>query len=260
MTDQPTAEDQPRTEDQLSADDLLYLAELMKKIRRPKDGLDLMEKLSKLKPSFNDVERSSFGIIFKEAVDTIRKSLRALTENYEYEEKNGKPDYCERIKGIINETFSDLKNLCEKTLKFIDEELLPNAESSQAKVFFLKLKGDIYRYLSEFAEDGEKDNYLTSAEDSYLAAIPISKSDLKKSDPVRLGLILNYAVFKYEHVQAFDEAKDLLNDAIQLLDNDFSDLSPETADESKAIIEVMQSNLQNWNQVLSDGEEEEEES
>lgn len=241
-------------ENQPSPEDLLFLADLMKNIQRPKDGIDLMGKLSKIKPAFNVIERTSFGIIFKAAVDNIRNSLRTL--NLAYEEENERPDYSERIKEIINDSFSDLKKLCDKTLQIINDELLPNAESSQSKVFFLKLKGDIYRYLSEFGEGEEKEKDSAAADEAYLAALPIAKSDLPKSDPVRLGLILNYAVFKYEHVQAYEEAKELLNNAIELLNNDFSDLSPETAAESKSIIDVMQKNLKDWNQ--SEEEEEEE--
>lgn len=242
--------------DTASEKDLLYLANVMERIQRPKDGLELIEKLSKIKPAFNVDERTSFSIIFKAAVDKIRNSLRVLNENLLYEEENSKPEHCERIKEIINESFSDLQKLCNNTLEMLDNQLLPNAESPQAKVCFLKLKGDIYRYLTEFAEGDEKEIFLAAADEAYSSALPIALSELKKSDTVRLGLILNYAVFKYEHKQAYEEAKDLLNKAIELLNNDFSDVSPDTENESKSIIEVMQNNLQRWNQ----SEEEEEES
>ncbi|KAK8888455.1 hypothetical protein M9Y10_039532 [Tritrichomonas musculus] len=243
------------------ADDLLFLADLMKRIQRPKDGLELMEELANLKPSFNEIERSSFGAIFKAAVDNIRSSLRVLTDNLINEEEKGNTDFADNIKQVINETFSDLQKLCNRTLKIIDDCLLPNAESVKAKVFFLKLKGDIFRYISEYAEGEEKEKALSGADEAYLAAIPLSKSDLVKSDPVRLGLILNFAVFKYEHMQAHEEAKELLTDAIGLVKDDFSDLSnPDTVKEAESIIEVMQSNLENWDEMLGEDEEEDEES
>ena len=67
-------------------------------------------------------------------------------------------------------------------------------------------------------------------------------------------------MFKYEHRQAHEEAKEILNEAIRILDNDFSDLeNPDTINESKQIIDVMQSNLQNWDEVMAEDEEDEEE-
>lgn len=38
--------------------------------------------------------------------------------------------------------------------KLLDDFLIPRAQQDDSKVFYLKMKGDYYRYLAEVAEEG----------------------------------------------------------------------------------------------------------
>ena len=42
-------------------------------------------------------------------------------------------------------------------MNLLDDPLIPNSKNPEAKVFFLKMKGDYYRYLGEFLSG---DKYL----------------------------------------------------------------------------------------------------
>ena len=42
------------------------------------------------------------------------------------------------------------------TQKLLDDHLIPNAELAESKVFYLKMKGDYYRYLAEVASGDDK--------------------------------------------------------------------------------------------------------
>lgn len=52
-----------------------------------------------------------------------------------------------------NSIVQELDKICKEILKHIDDDLVPNSESDQTKVFYLKMKGDYYRYLSEVSTD-----------------------------------------------------------------------------------------------------------
>lgn len=39
----------------------------------------------------------------------------------------------------------------------LDKHLIPNASAADSKVFYLKMKGDYYRYLAEVATGSTKD-------------------------------------------------------------------------------------------------------
>jgi hypothetical protein len=88
-----------------------------------------------------------------------------------------------------------LKDKCEEVLLLIDNYLLQNSKNPESIVFFLKMKGDYYRYLGEFMV--ERKEVIDKAQDSYKQA-SLEADKLKTTHPIRLGLALNYSVFYYE--------------------------------------------------------------
>lgn len=45
----------------------------------------------------------------------------------------------------------ELTNTCQMILDLLNDHLLPKTKSDQGKVFLHKMKGDYYRYISEYA-------------------------------------------------------------------------------------------------------------
>jgi 14-3-3 protein epsilon len=80
----------------------------------------------------------------------------------------------------------------------LDKNLIPTATSSETKVFFMKMKGDYYRYISEYASGDQHSKAADNALQAYKSASEIAGSDLKTTHPIRLGLALNFSVFYYE--------------------------------------------------------------
>jgi len=54
------------------------------------------------------------------------------------------------IKGYRQKIEKELEDICNDVLRLLDDPLIPNSKNPEAKVFFLKMKGDYYRYLGEF--------------------------------------------------------------------------------------------------------------
>merc|ERR1711865_241181 len=65
--------------------------------------------------------------------------------------------------------------------------------------------GDYQRYLAEFQRDDKKAATIENASKFYEDATEAAK-DLQFTDPIRLGLALNFSVFYYEIVQKKAEA------------------------------------------------------
>jgi 14-3-3 protein epsilon len=64
-------------------------------------------------------------------------------------------------------------------------------------VFYLKMKGDYYRYMSEVSESDARQRYSNLSYEAYKLASDISMADLPSTHPIRLGLALNYSVYYY---------------------------------------------------------------
>jgi 14-3-3 protein epsilon len=161
-------------------------------------------------------------------------------------------------------------------LSIIEDSLIPNSTSEEAKVFYYKMKGDYHRYLSEFQTGDDRKASAAAALDAYQAASGIASSDLPPTHPIRLGLALNFSVFYYEilsgkschsgkyvclcilvysncrHIvyfllntapdQACQIAKQAFDDAIAELDT----LNEESYKDSTLIMQLLRDNLTLW--------------
>lgn len=108
------------------------------------------------------------------------------------------------------------------------------------------MKGDYYRYISEFSCDESKASASASAKESYQKATEIAESELKSTHPIRLGLALNFSVFFYEILnkpqQACDMAKRAFDDAI----TEFDSVSEDSYKDSTLIMQLLRDNLTLW--------------
>ena len=116
----------------------------------------------------------------------------------------------------------ELRDICKDVLGLLDNFLVPNASNAESKVFYLKMKGDYFRYLSEVAQGDERKAVVDDSQKAYQDAFDISKSKMQPTHPIRLGLALNFSVFYYEILNSPDKAchlaKQAFDDAIAELD------------------------------------------
>lgn len=102
------------------------------------------------------------------------------------------------IKKFKTQIEKELDEQCQQIIDSIDKVLFPKAKDATSKVFYLKMKGDYYRYISEYNHGNNKDDIVNKASKAYDEATKIATADLETTDPIRLGLALNYSVFFYE--------------------------------------------------------------
>ena len=60
------------------------------------------------------------------------------------------------------------------------------------------MKGDYHRYISEYATGDQHKKASDGALASYQAASDVANAELQSTNPIRLGLALNFSVFYYE--------------------------------------------------------------
>jgi len=133
--------------------------------------------------------------------------------------------------------------------------LIPKASQAESKVFYLKMKGDYFRYLAEVAGDAKKDN-IDSSEAAYKEAFEIAKKEMQPTHPIRLGLALNFSVFFYEIQNSPDQAchlaKQAFDDAIAELDT----LNEDSYKDSTLIMQLLRDNLTLWTSDTQGDEQE----
>ncbi|KAH0521717.1 14-3-3 protein zeta/delta [Microtus ochrogaster] len=86
---------------------------------------------------------------------------------------------------------TELRDICNAVLSLLEKFLIPKASQAKSKVFYLKMKGDYYRYLAEVAAGDDKKGTVDQSQQAYQEAFEISKKEMQPAHPIRLSLALN---------------------------------------------------------------------
>ena len=82
---------------------------------------------------------------------TRRAAWRVLSSIQKKENHKGNQENVAKVKNYKNQIQTELSDICQDIFELLDEFLVPNAKSNEAKVFFSKMKADYLRYIAEFA-------------------------------------------------------------------------------------------------------------
>jgi len=226
-------------------------AKLAEQAERHDDMAKFMKKVTEISEELTNEERNLLSVAYKNVVGARRSSWRILSSiesRTDQDEKRFKMcvDYKKQVE-------TELKEICQTVLSLLDDYLIAKSTSDESKVFYLKMKGDYYRYLAEVAAD--RSEVINSATESYEEAFKMASESMPPTHPIRLGLALNYSVFYFEILTDQDKActlaKTAFDDAIAELDT----LSEESYKDSTLIMQLLRDNLTLW---TSDGAGEEE--
>lgn len=213
-------------------------------------------------------ERNLLSVAYKNVIGARRASWRTL--NAESQDEKNEPlitKYKKQVEAELQAICNNVLNLLNTYL--IDESKqtihikedtskdtteLDNADKTdkqnkqdnatgEAQVFYLKMAGDYYRYLSEAVTSTKTEE---SSSDFYKRAFELSEKVLEPTHPIRLGLALNYSVCFYEILKdkkkACQLAKDAFDEAISKLDK----LEESDYKDSTLIMQLLRDNLTLW--------------
>ncbi|XP_062321180.1 14-3-3-like protein [Osmerus eperlanus] len=234
----------------------VQMAKLAEQAERYDDMAAQMKAVTEEGNELSNEERNLLSVAYKNVVGARRSSWRVVCS---IEQKTDEEKKQALSKGYKEEIEKELKDICNDVLDLLDKFLIPNAVPKESQVFYLKMKGDYYRYLAEVALGDEKLEIISKSQDAYKEAFDISKEHMKPTHPIRLGLALNFSVFYYEILNSPEKAcklaKTAFDDAIAELDN----LSEESYKDSTLIMQLLRDNLTLWtSDNQGDGEDTEE--
>jgi 14-3-3 protein beta/theta/zeta len=225
-------------------EDLVQRAKLAEQAERYDDMAAAMKSVTERGDELSNEERNLLSVAYKNVVGARRSSWRVIssieqkTEGNERKQAMAK-EYREKVE-------KELDDICQDVLGLLDKHLVPKASPAESKVFYLKMKGDYYRYLAEVASTAKKAGVVEESEKSYQAALDIAKAEMPPTHPIRLGLALNYSVFFYEILSSPDRAchlaKQAFDDAIAELDT----LNEDSYKDSTLIMQLLRDNLTLW--------------
>ena len=240
-------------------DNLLYRAKLAEQTERYEDMVEIMKQISKFGVTLKCEERNLLSVAYKNVVGAKRSAWRftmsAEQKAYAQSEERGA-----RAREYRNVIAKEVESVCKDLLKLVDDYLLPKDEEEKSvekeeksettvkdenTVFYLKMKGDYYRYIAEVVVDEAREDAVKKSKLAYEEA-QVKASSLASTNQVRLGLALNFSVFYYEIMNEQDEAcklaKNAFDEAIQQVDT----LNEASYKDTTLIMQLLRDNLMLW--------------
>lgn len=213
-------------------EELAFLATVAEQAGRYEDMTVYMKRIAEMGMALTVDERNNLSLAYKNNIGSKRQAWRAI---YSYEARD--PDPC--VPQYRVQVEGELQAGCTEAINLISNHLLKLPNDIEAQVFYTKMCGDYYRYLAEFSQGDEHAQAVCGAEQQYTRAVELANG-LPASDPIRLGLALNFAVFYFEVLRQTAKAVQLAKDTLESVN------SATLSEDSQQIIPLLQENLKLW--------------
>ena len=173
-----------------SIEDLVEVAWIQVNAGLVECALDTLGEIISRNPALTPAQQNLFDNIETQRLAGLRSFLKA--DDQDLAEGNDRSV----VSIVKKEVFEKLKSFIADAIELIDRDLLPKAVDARAKAFFLRKKGDFFRYIAEEASGAAKQESTRKACESYQESLDIAQASLPKTDAVLLATVVNFCVFK----------------------------------------------------------------
>ena len=229
----------------------LYMAKICEQADRFQDMLFHMKAVCDMGQELSTEERNLLSVAYKNVVGNGRTAWRILS-SLETKDENKSGPHVDLLKQYKTKIETELNGLCKEIVDLLDAKLIKDDQPAEPNIFYLKMKGDYYRYMSEYLSGSTHEAVGKKAHEAYEKASERANSELKTTHPIRLGLALNYSVFFYEVLndpsKACQLAKQAFDDAIA----DIEQIEEDQYKDSTTIMQLIRDNLTLWTTELED--------
>merc|ERR1719326_297466 len=193
-------------------------------------------------------ERNLLSVAYKNVVGAKRASWRTLAGGFD----DADEELLGKYKNIVED---ELEAICQEVLSLLTDHLCKNVEGNgdETEVFYLKMCGDYYRYLSEFRTQSA--DYKAKAETFYKKAMDVAEANLNETHPTRLGLALNFSVCYYEILKEPEKACDLAKKSFDAAIEKLDTLNDASYKDSTLIMQLLRDNLTLWTSSQDDADD-----
>lgn len=226
-------------------EELSSLAQVAEIAERFEDAAKYMEDLiKKKKEDLTKEEKNIFYNSNKYIINSKRCALRT-TNILEEKEKKHSTQYIPIVTNYKNILESEINDISKNIINIINNYLLKKTLSDESKVFYLKMKADYCRYICEIINTNENQIYVEESEKCYKEANDLVQN-FPWTNPIRLGLSLNYSVFYYEIKKNVNQAIKIAKEAIKGAKKQFDKIKEEEDKDGGVTLQTLKENVLLW--------------
>jgi len=224
---------------------LVSFAKIAEQGERYDDMARAMKKVTEIDGALAQEKRNLLSVAYKNVVGARRSSWRVICMIEQRAENDRKKEIAQTFRSKVE---AELDGTCQEVLGLLENNLITDACSSEERVFYLKMKGDYWRYIAEYkSEQGqERVDAIKNAQAAYDQAMLHAKENMPSTHPNRLGLALNFSVFYYEILNSPDKACSLAKEAFDEAISELEKLQDNDCKDSTLIMQLLRDNLTLW--------------
>lgn len=236
---------------ELSREENVFMAKLYESTEKFDKMVECINAYVVQNPVLNKEEVNLLSSGYKNVINRKRIAWRDLvTQNNE--DLTTKKKKAEIVAELKKEAEDEIISIADRLLVIIEKYLIPNAKTDENKVLFLKMKADFYRYKAEITDGKDYEENHKLSESAYSEGYKLSEQ-LPISNPVRMGLTLNFSVLYYEVKLQRDKALSIAEKAYAESLTIIDELDKTLSKDTLLIIQLLKDNISKWK---NDGEEE----
>merc|ERR1711988_302041 len=229
------------------ANQALERAKLAEQAERYEEMVASMKEIVQEGVSGDDLtveERNLISVGYKNMMSVRRTAWRTIQQLEESEDSDSKKLLAEYKDTIAEELFALITEVSSDIVQVYTDGPL-KATDSEVLVFFHKMQGDYNRYGAEITKDAARESYKNDAKKSYEQAQKLAEA-LAETNPIRLGLALNFSVFHYEICEKKDDATELAQAAFDNAIDKLDSLDENAYRDCTLIMQLLKDNLALW--------------
>ncbi|KAK7093811.1 14-3-3 protein zeta-like [Littorina saxatilis] len=229
-----------------NTEELISFAKVAEQAERYDDMAKAMKKVTEKNLKLTQEFRNLLSVAYKNVVGARRSSWRVICMIEQKAETENRKKISKEFRKTVEK---ELDSTCQEVLNLLDTYLLKNFKDPEEQVFYLKMKGDYWRYMAEYKdgdEGKEREDAIGKAQAAYTDAMDVAKESMPPTHPNRLGLALNYSVFYYEILNSPDKACNLAKEAFDEAIHELDNLQGEECKDSTLIMQLLRDNLTLW--------------
>merc|ERR1712195_427207 len=238
----------------------LYMAKLSEQAERYDDMVKYMKRIVSLGTKGDDLtveERNLLSVGYKNMMSVRRTAWRTIEGHEDQAASEGKTEEKDKTSEYKKHVTEEVYNLINEVTNDIVTPYTVGdlaATSQEVTVFFKKMEGDYNRYGAEITKDETRATFREKAKAAYSKAEEDAVAGLQSTNPIRLGLALNFSVFYYEICEEKEEATKLAKSAFESAIDHLDTLGDDEYKDSTLIMQLLKDNLTLWNEDVADEE------
>ena len=220
----------------------------VKSVEDQAENISAVKQAVELNPLLTEEERKVLWFVYKTAILSRRNAIREVIGSSSLagplEEL---PPRVRRMREFLEQLYSEIREIVFDAVNLIDELLFPSSAEPAQRLFYAKMTGDCFAYLSEMTRDDPNcGEYCAKAKAAYENGIVIGQAETDGTSADYLRLVRNFAVFLWERMMCRREAIEL---AMKVYEETMDAIGGIEL-EAVAILRQIKENAESWIEML----------